>query len=73
VLGPLNPQGVCDRIKKETGLEAAIVDVNDLRRVKILAATTGIPDDFLEKALITNPAGNASEQTPVVLIRPSAN
>ncbi len=73
VLGPLNPQGVCDRIKKETGLEAAIVDVNDLRRVKILAATTGIPVDFLEKALITNPAGNASEQTPVVLIRPSAN
>lgn len=73
VLGPLNPQGVCDRIKKETGLESAIVDVNDLRRVKILAATTGIPVDFLEKALITNPAGNASEQTPVVLIRPSAN
>ena len=73
VLGPLNPQAVCDRIKKETGLEAAIVDVNDLRRVKILAATTGIPVDFLEKALITNPAGNASEQTPVVLIRPSAN
>lgn len=73
VLGPLNPQAVCDRIKKETGLEAAIVDVNDLRRVKILAATTGIPVDFLEKALITNPAGNASEQTPVVLIRPSVN
>ena len=71
VLGPQNPQGVCDRIKKETGLEAAIVDVNDLRRVKILAATAGIPVDFLEKALITNPAGNASEQTPVVLIRPS--
>ena len=71
VLGPQNPQGVCDRIKQETGLEAAIVDVNDLRRVKILAATAGIPVDFLEKALITNPAGNASEQTPVVLIRPS--
>ena len=71
VLGPQNPQGVCDRIKQETGLEAAIVDVNDLRRVKILAATAGIPVDFLEKALITNPAGNANEQTPVVLIRPS--
>jgi hypothetical protein len=73
VLGPHNPQAVCDRIKKETGLEAAIVDVNDLRRVKILAATDGVPADFLGKALITNPAGNANEQTPVVLIRPSVS
>ncbi len=73
VLGPHNPQAVCDRIKKETGLEAAIVDVNDLRRVKILAATDGVPVNFLGKALITNPAGNANEQTPVVLIRPSVS
>ncbi len=72
VLGPHNPQAVCDRIQKETGLSAAIVDVNDLRRVKILAATADIPRNFLEQALITNPAGNANEQTPVVLIRPSA-
>jgi hypothetical protein len=71
VLGPHNPQAVCDRIQKETGLSAAIVDVNDLRRVKILAATADIPHNFLEQALITNPAGNANEQTSVVLIRPS--
>jgi len=73
VLGPHAPQAVCDRIQKETGLSAAIVDVNDLRRVKILAATADIPQNFLEQALITNPAGNASEQTPVVLIRPSVS
>lgn len=72
VLGPANPKAVCDRIKAETGLSAAIVDVNDLRRVKILASTDDVSHEFLQKALITNPAGNANEQTPVVLIRPSA-
>jgi hypothetical protein len=71
VLGPDNPQALCDRIARETGLGAAVVDVNDLRRVKILATSADVSVSFLEKALITNPAGNANQQTPVVLIRPA--
>jgi hypothetical protein len=70
VLGPENPQQVVDLIQKETGLAAAIVDVNDLKAVKILAASPSVSAAFLEQALITNPAGNADEQTPLVLIRP---
>lgn len=70
VLGPQNPQAVVDRIRQETGLSAAIVDVNDLKAVKVLAATADVPEAFLETALRSNPAGNADEQTPVVLIRP---
>ncbi|NUN66138.1 F420-0:Gamma-glutamyl ligase [Pseudanabaena biceps] len=72
VLGPKNPQAVVDEIKAGTGLEAAIVDVNDLRRVKVLAATSGASEKLLNQALLMNPAGNASEQTPIVLIRPNA-
>lgn len=72
VLGPDNPQALCDRIQQETGLAVAVVDVNDLRRVKILAATSDVSEPFLTQALITNPAGNANEQTPLVLIRPKA-
>ncbi len=71
VLGPIQPQAVVNRIEKETGLAAAIVDVNDLKAVKILAATSGVSFPFLEQALISNPAGNADEQTPLVLIRPT--
>lgn len=71
VLGPHNPQQVVDQIQKETGLAAAVVDVNDLKAVKILAATADVPPGFLEQALISNPAGNADEQTPLVLIRPN--
>jgi len=70
VLGPQEPQKVVDQIYLETGLPAAIVDVNDLKAVKILAATTGVSHRLLEQALISNPAGNADEQTPIVLIRP---
>jgi hypothetical protein len=71
VLGPDDPQQVVDQIQKETGLAAAVVDVNDLKAVKILAATADMPPGFLEQALISNPAGNADEQTPLVLIRPN--
>ena len=70
VLGPDNPQAVVDQIKAETGLAAAIVDVNDLKAVKVLAATQDASIPVLEAALRDNPAGNADEQTPVVLIRP---
>lgn len=70
VLGPDQPQRVVDQIKRETGLAAAIVDVNDLRAVKVLAASPDVSLAFLQQALIKNPAGNANEQTPVVLLRP---
>lgn len=72
VLGPDNPQQVVNQIQKETGLAAAIVDVNDLRAVKILAATADVSPGFLTEALISNPAGNADEQTPLVLVRPTS-
>ena len=70
VLGPQNPQQVVERIQQETGLSAAIVDVNDLKAVKILAKTSDLSTELLEQALISNPAGNADERTPLVLIRP---
>ncbi len=73
VLGPKNPQAVVDEIKAGTGLEAAIVDVNDLRRVKVLAATSEVSEKLLNQALLMNPAGNAAEQTPIVLIRPNSS
>jgi len=70
VLGPDDPQNVVNTIQKETGLGAAIVDVNDLKAVKILAATPGLSTALIKQALRSNPAGNADEQTPLVLIRP---
>lgn len=70
VLGPQSPQLVVDEIEKATGLGAAIVDVNDLKAVKIVAASASVNAQIVAQALIDNPAGNADEQTPLVLIRP---
>ncbi|MCS7031311.1 MAG: coenzyme F420-0:L-glutamate ligase [Gloeomargarita sp. SKYG116] len=72
VLGPARPQTVVDDIREQTGLAAAIVDVNDLKAVRIVAATADVDQQFLTRVLVDNPAGNADEQTPLLLIRPLA-
>lgn len=69
VMGPINTDEVVRSIKEKTGLEAAIVDVNDLRKVDILAITNTAYIPLLQKSLEENPQGNANEQTPIVLIK----
>ncbi len=73
VLGPRNPRQVCDQISKRLGIGVAIVDVNDLGRVKVLAASRQCNLNLIKKALKPNPAGNANQQTPLVIIRPNRN
>ena len=72
-LGPTNAEEIVEDIRRYTGMEAAIVDVNDLSRrtgaVRILAATEAVDQGKLRQALLSNPAGNADEQTPIVLVR----
>ena len=70
VLGPQAPQQLCEQAAAELGVAVAIVDVNDLGRVKVLAASQGCDEDLLQRALRPNPAGNANEGTPLVLVRP---
>ena len=69
VLGPEAPLETARQLKKQTGLEIAIVDVNDLQRVDILGASDGIISSELISALRDNPQGNDNEQTPLVLIK----
>ena len=57
MLGPESPQLVVDEIEKATGLGAAIVDVNDLKAVKIVAASPRVNRSVVTQALIDNPAG----------------
>jgi hypothetical protein len=70
VLGPAGSDGVCAAIQASTGLAAAVVDANDLGRVDIIGATPGLDAALVDGALRSNPAGNAAESTPLVLIRP---
>ncbi|NLG84046.1 MAG: F420-0:Gamma-glutamyl ligase [Firmicutes bacterium] len=69
VLGPKEPQRLVEKIKEKIGAEVAIVDVNDLGCVDVIAATAGIKEEELRMALADNPAGNDDEQTPIVVLK----
>lgn len=69
VLGPAHAQSVVNEVKARTGLDAAIADVNNLRRATLIAHTKGVDPKALTAALLSNPMGNAAEQTPLVLVR----
>lgn len=71
VLGPHQPAAFCAAMARSLGVAVAVVDVNDLGRVKVLASSPGCDEALLERALRPNPAGNANERTPLVLVRPS--
>lgn len=71
VLGPERPAAWCERMAAELGVAVAVVDVNDLGRVKVLAASAGSDEALLLRALRPNPAGNANERTPLVVVRPT--
>jgi hypothetical protein len=71
VLGPDDPERFCQRMAASLGVAVAVVDVNDLGRVKVLAASRGSDLPLIERALKPNPAGNANERTPLVVIRPA--
>lgn len=70
VLGPEQPAAFCAHAAAALGVDVAVVDVNDLGRVKVLAANPGCDQELLQRALRPNPAGNANERTPLVLVRP---
>ncbi len=70
VYGPQDPDGVAEQIKARLGCYgAAVADVNDLKRAAILGTSTGLDPQQLSRILIDNPFGNASQMTPIVVIK----
>ena len=71
VMGPINTKLFCDKLSEQLEVEVAVVDVNDLGGVKILASSNDSVNNILKEILKVNPAGNSDEKTPIVLIRNS--
>ncbi len=70
VYGPINASEVCEQIRKATGCYgAAIVDANDLKEVAIVGASAGLQTDKMVELLLSNPFGNDSQKTPIVIIK----
>ncbi len=69
VLGPKDTKAFCIKASLELQVNVAVVDVNDLGRVKVLSTNDTNNSNIIKKALTSNPAGNANQHTPLVLIR----
>ena len=69
IMGPKNPMGVANSIKEKVGLEAAIMDINDIGGSWAIGYSSGIDKELIEKVMQDNPCGQTTEQTPICLIR----
>ena len=70
VYGPDKPEQVVNNLKNRLHcFGAMIADVNDLKRSRIVAATEGMNAEMASNLLIDNPFGNASQKTPICIIK----
>lgn len=70
VYGPKDPQDVVERLKERLGCFGAVIaDVNDLKRSRIVGASAGVDRNLIRQLLIDNPFGNASQKTPICIIK----
>lgn len=70
VYGPEDTDEVCEEIVKATGAYGAVIaDVNDLKRAAVLGKSKGLDPKQIAQILIDNPFGNASQKTPIVIIK----
>ena len=70
VYGPDKPFEVVKQMKERFGCHGAVIaDVNDLKRSRIVGVTDGTSGELVAKLLIDNPFGNASQKTPIVIIK----
>lgn len=71
ILGPEEPEKIAFSIREATGAEAVIADVNDIKCVDILGATSAFSEEVARSVLAGNPFGNDDQQTPIVVVKRS--
>ncbi|MBT9168721.1 MAG: hypothetical protein DDT19_02069 [Syntrophomonadaceae bacterium] len=73
LLGPIEPERVCNEIRSKFAIDCMIVDANNID-VEIMGQNNDIPYDqtYLKALIQDNPAGQGCEQTPFILIRKAA-
>lgn len=70
VYGPAEPEQVAERICARVGAFGAMVaDVNDLKRSRVVGVSAGVNGELAAKLLLDNPFGNASQKTPICIIK----
>lgn len=70
VYGPSTPDAVAQSIQKRMRCFAAMIaDVNDLKRSRVVGVSEGLDGEKAAKLLLDNPFGNASQKTPICIIK----
>ena len=70
VYGPAEPDRVAQEITERVGAFGAMVaDVNDLKRSRVVGVSVGIDGALAAQLLLDNPFGNASQKTPICIIK----
>ena len=70
VYGPKDPDKVVEQLKQRLGCFGGLIaDVNDLKRSRVVGASAGLDGERAARLLIDNPFGNASQKTPIVIIK----
>lgn len=68
-LGPKDPDKVALKIKQRINNDVVIIDANDLGVNVLGKSNKNIGNEFCEKVFKDNPLGQASEQTPLCIVR----
>lgn len=70
VLGPENPNLVCNELTKKFGFAFAIIDANNIDVAVLgMSANFSLSKADLRLAFLDNPIGQGLEQTPICIIR----
>ena len=69
IKGPIQTDEICKKIKKITGNETAIMDINNIGGSWVIGKSSSINATLLEKIMSDNPQGQQDELTPICIIR----
>jgi len=69
VLGPKDPESLCQHLSRRLQCRVAVVDVNDVGS-EMLAGSSGTDRALVEDLMRDNPMGQGSQGTPIAVLRP---
>lgn len=67
-LGPRDPHGAARALAEALEVPVAVIDANDAG-CNVLGASSGLDKRFVSRCFLDNPLGQASEQTPIAVVR----
>lgn len=70
ILGPLDCDNLCQKLKEKFGFSFLVVDINDLGG-QVLGKSSDLKgkENLILRVLKDNPAGQSREQTPILILR----